>query len=231
MEKALQFFRELSLNNRKDWFEAHREEWYSVRAEIHRFAAELISRLTEYDPDLKGLAVSDCTYRINRDIRFSHDKSPYKTWASMFIAPHGKKSGYAGYYLHMEGSPDGGLIGSHLLFAGLHAPAPHVLRSVREEIVCDGDSLRKNIEAASGFSLCSENMLSRVPAGFPKDSPYSDLLRLREVGLQKTVGDGFFLSPDLLDETVKLFAGTVPFVRQLNRAVRFAYEDQYEKPY
>ena len=96
MEEIIDFFRRLSANNEREWFDAHRSEWTRVRGLAADLAARLIEGVGTFDPTVRGLRVQDCTYRIARDTRFSADKSPYKTWLGIFVAPHGKKSGYAG---------------------------------------------------------------------------------------------------------------------------------------
>ena len=106
----------MSDNNDREWFDAHRAEWTHVKGLWADFTAELIEGVASFDPSVRGLRPQDCTYRIARDTRFSADKRPYKSWLGTFIAPRGKKSGYAGYYFHVEPVGDG-LVGNHLLAA------------------------------------------------------------------------------------------------------------------
>ena len=119
MVEIIDFFARLSENNNREWFAAHKEEYKAVDKKLKEFAAKLIQGIAAFDPSVAGLTVADCTYRIYRDIRFSHDKRPYKTWTGVFVAPHGKKAGYAGYYIHFEGS-------GCFLFAGSHCPEPAI---------------------------------------------------------------------------------------------------------
>ncbi len=225
MKKVLGFLKELSENNCKEWFDAHREDWAEVRNTVSSLTEKLISGLASYDPDLTGLRVSDCIYRINRDIRFSKDKSPYKTWIGIFLCPGGKKSGYAGYYLHLENpTEEGGLLGSSMMFAGLHAAQSFIVKSVREEILDNCDEFTGNISAAKGFIFDTSNTLKRTPPGFPSGTPVDIYLRSRDVGLTRTL--------DMKELTCRNFAGNmldsfklaVPFVRQINKAVKYAYE-------
>ena len=225
MKKVLGFLKELSDNNCKEWFDAHRENWAEVRNAVSTFTENLISGLSSYDSDLVGLHASDCLYRINRDIRFSKDKSPYKTWIGIFMCPGGKKSGYAGYYLHIENpAGKGGLLGAPMLFAGLHAAQPFIIKSVREEILDNSDEFIRNIAAAEGFVFDTSDSLKRTPAGFPSGTPVDMYLRSRDVGLTRTL--------DMKELTCRNFAGNmldsfklaVPFVRQINKAVKYGYE-------
>ena len=204
--------------------DAHRAEWQRVKGDIARLAGRLIEGIAAFDGSVAGLRPQDCTYRIARDTRFSKDKSPYKNWVGVFVCPGGKKSGYAGYYLHISPAEDR-LLGGHMLVAGLYCPEPTILRSVRDEVVDCGDELVRNIEAARGFSLDTTNRLKRNPAGFPAGSPHEELLRQKDFCLGRTVDEGWLLRPDAVERIVAEFRRTQPFVGQLNRAVRYAYEE------
>lgn len=224
MEEILDFLRRLHDNNDREWFDAHRGEWTRVKGLFAATAARLIEGIASFDPSVGGLRVQDCTYRIARDTRFSADKSPYKDWLGLFVAPGGKKSGYAGYYLHIAPAGDR-LVGGHMLISGLYCPEPKVLRSVREEVLDNGGELLGAVRAAEGFSLDRTNSLKRTPQGFPSGTEYDDLLRLKDFCIGRPVGEEFLLSDDLVERTVEEFRRTRPFVEQLNRAVRYAYEE------
>lgn len=116
MKAVVEFLRQLHAHNERAWFEAHRAEWLQLQERVRSFAEGLIEGIASFDPSVEGLTAKDCTYRIYRDVRFSRDKSPYKTWQGIYVAPHGKKAGYAGYYFHLEGAAEEGLVGSHMLF-------------------------------------------------------------------------------------------------------------------
>ena len=125
-----------------------------------------------------GPASAGLHLRIARDTRFSNDKSPYKTHIGAYIAPKGKKSGFAGYYFHIEPCADS-LVGCNLLSAGLYCPEPTVLRSVREEILDNGEEIEAAVGKARGFRLYEGNKLKRIPTGFPADSEYAEMLKLK----------------------------------------------------
>ena len=224
MEEIIDFFRRLSANNEREWFDAHRSEWTRVRGLAADLAARLIEGVGTFDPTVRGLRVQDCTYRIARDTRFSADKSPYKTWLGIFVAPHGKKSGYAGYYLHLAPEPDP-LVGGHMLISGIYCPERTLLRSVREEILDNGAEMVAAIRAADGFRLNTDNKLRRVPAGFPADSPYAELLKHKDWCIEKPVDEAFLLSDDFVERAVEEFRRTHRFIELLNRAVQYAYEE------
>lgn len=216
--------RRLNANNDREWFDAHRSEWLSVKGRIADYTERLIEGIAGFDPSVGNLRVQDCTYRIARDTRFSPDKSPYKNWIGIFVAPEGKHSGYAGYYLHIAPSGDR-LLGRHMLSSGLYCPEGAVLRSIRDEIFDNGAEVLDAIEAARGFSLSQANRLKRVPRGYPADSEYAELLKNKDFYLQKPIDENFLLADDLVERIVEEFRRTHPFVELTNRAVRYAFEE------
>lgn len=224
MKQALDFLARLAENNDRAWFDAHRAEYKRVQQHFREFVAALIDGIAAFDPSVAGLSVADCTYRINRDTRFSADKSPYKTHLGGFICPHGKKSGYAGYYFHLE-PEESGWFGGSALVAGTYAFEPPVLRSIREEILDNGADFARAIASAEGFTLCRENTLKRTPTGFPAGTPYDDLLRLKDFNLLRGIDGGFLTADDLLRRTLDEFRKTQPFIAILNRAIRYAHEE------
>lgn len=179
MKEVIDFFRRLHDDNTREWFDAHRAEWTRVKGRFADFTGQLIEGISSFDPTVRGLRPQDCTYRIARDTRFSNDKSPYKTHIGAYIAPKGKKSGFAGYYFHIEPCADS-LVGCNLLSAGLYCPEPTVLRSVREEILDNGAEIEAAVGKARGFRLYEGNKLKRIPTGFPADSEYAEMLKLKD---------------------------------------------------
>ena len=113
----------------------------------------------------------------------------------------------------------------NLLSAGAVCIEPTVLRSIREEVLDNGAQIEAAIRKAKGFRLCSGNRLKRVPTGFPVDSPYAEMLKLKDFYLVKPVTEEFLLADDLLERTLAEFRRTQPFVAILNRAVQYAHEE------
>ena len=220
MVEIIDFFARLSENNNREWFAAHKDEYKAVDKKLKEFAAKLIQGIAAFDPSVAGLTVTDCTYRIYRDIRFSHDKRPYKTWTGVFVAPHGKKAGYAGYYIHFEGS-------GCFLYAGSHCPEPVVLKSIREEILDNGDNMVAAVENSNGFRLCTENTLKRTPKDFPTNHKYDNLLRLKDFGVEKPIDLSLVAAGEeaLLTAVLNDLRTIYPLVEILNRAINYAYEE------
>ena len=222
---CLQFLRDIAVHNNREWFHEHREEYDAARAAFESMVAELIARITVFDPAVQYLSVGDCTYRFYRDTRFSPDKSPYKRHFGAYINAKGKKAFQGGYYFHLEPTCDDGLLGNHLLAAGAVCIEPTLLRSIREEVLDHGSEMRQSIHGARGFRLDTSNSLKRVPTGFPSDSEFADLLKLKDYCMTKTVSEEWVLSGNLTDRLVEEFRRTKPFIDQLNRAIRYAWEE------
>lgn len=225
MRRIIQFLNQLQNNNYREWFEDHKSEYKEAQEIFNTFVEKLISGIASFDPLIKNLSVKDCTYRIYRDIRFSNDKTPYKTHMGALVAPHGKSGGYSGYYFHIE-AQGANYIGSHLLSTGIYCPDPKVIKSIREEIMLNGEIFLEAVNIARKFTLDTSSSLKRVPAGFPSDSMYSEYFKLKDYFLSQRVDDEFLLSDKLLENTVNEFKKTLVFNNLINRAARYAYDLQ-----
>src|SRR5215813_10747738 len=137
---TLKFLKELKKNNNKTWFDAHRKQYEAARNDFENFIQSVLDKHAKNDTDLKELTAKKCMFRINRDIRFSKDKSPYKTNFGASMDKGGKKSGLAGYYFHLE--PGKSFVGG-----GIWMPQPDALKKVRQEIDYCLDEFKKIITA------------------------------------------------------------------------------------
>lgn len=225
MQKVISFLTKLKENNNKKWFDAHKSEYKEVQTIFNDFSEKLIYGISEFDPSIKGLQVKDCTYRIYRDLRFSLDKTPYKTHIGVFVAPHGKCSGHSGYYFHIEQGDD--FLSGNMLCTGIYLPQPHVLKSIREEIMLNGQQFVDAVRAAKGFELDKTDSLKKIPKGFPVDSEFAEYLKLKNFTVSKNIDNKFITSDDLLEKTLHEFKKTYQFNYLLNRAVDFALENNY----
>lgn len=234
MKQILDFLRDLGANNNREWFAANKPRYKACEAVFNDFATDLLAAIGDFDPAVRGLTLRDITYRIYRDTRFSHDKTPYKTHFGAYICPGGKKSGNAGYYFHIQPVADG-LDGApangganHLLDAGIYMPTPEVLRSVRDEIFDNCAAILKAIKPAekAGFALDMTNTLKRTPTGFPTGTEWDNYLKLKDLHVTKFVGDDYILAPDPVKRAAANFRKTYEFISIVQRAVRFAHEEQ-----
>ena len=221
----MEFLNQLHVNNNRQWFAEHKSEFRHVQQEFNEFVKELISGISTFDSTVTGLTPSDCTYRIYRDVRFSDDKSPYKTHFGAFIAKGGKKSGYMGYYVHISMGGDA-YPHCHMIAAGDYCCDPEVLKIIREDIVNgEGDFDQVVKQADSTFQLEREGALKRNPKGFPADAPYSEYLRLKYFCLVSQPDDAFWEGEGLAKRIAEKFATTKPFLDYINRAIEFSREE------
>ena len=223
MKQVLRYLHSLSLHNDKIWFEAHKADYLTAKATVAALAEELIAGIRSFDDSIGPLSVSDCTYRIYRDVRFSKDKSPYKTHLGIFVNRGGKKSGYSGYYFHIDGN------GDHLLAVGNYFTEPRVLKVLREDIELGGGDFRRILSGlAPGLELETESALKKVPKGFPAESPDAEYFKLRNFCLVENLDDAFILSPDLPARLLAIFRTGKPFLDYINRAIDYCREEQKE---
>lgn len=214
-----QFLRELSANNNRVWFQAHKEEYLEAQREFEDLLTVIIARVSLFDESVAGVQAKDCTYRIYRDTRFTLDKTPYKTHFGGYINAHGKKSDHCGYYVHIEN-------GNCMLAGGSWCLPPKVLKALRQAVYDNIDEYRGIVEDPAFkryFPVIGETWLKTAPKGFPKDFPYIDYLKCREYICSCQVDDELFLAPDMLDRVEDI-------LRQLKRFADFVNYtiDDYE---
>ena len=219
MQEIIDFLDELSANNDRTWFEANRERYKSVKQRMDSVAEEFIEAIAAFDSSIEGLRAKDCTYRIYRDTRFSKDKSPYKTWFGVYVCPRGKKSGFSGYYMHVE--PDQN---HYMLCTGAYCPTPGEIKSVREEIMTEGENFVETIRQAEGFDIDWSTSYKRMPQGWSAEDPHSEYYRLRNFRLVKLIDRDFVLSDDFISRAADQMSRTRPFNDTLNRAIEYARE-------
>ena len=219
MKEIIDFLQDLAQNNDRTWFEANRERYKCVKKRMDEVAAEFIEAVAKFDPSVEGVRVKDATYHIYRDTRFTKDKSPYKTWFGVYVCPRGKKSGFSGYYMHVE--PDQN---HYMLCTGAYCPTAGEIKSVREEIMTEGDAFIESINVAEGFEIDWSSALKRMPQGWSAEDPHSEYYRLRNYILMKLVDKDYFLRPDAVKHAAEDMQRTKAFNDTLNRAIEYARE-------
>jgi uncharacterized protein (TIGR02453 family) len=221
---AFRFFRGLAKNNNKGWFEAHREDYeQEVREPMRQLIADVNGRLARVAPEIGG-DPKKTMFRINRDIRFSKDKSPYKTNAACWFHHRGADSrvgsaasdGSAGFYFHLE--PGKSVVG-----AGLWMPSRPQLDKLRNEIAEDPQGFER---VAKGLvkrygGLDSEAVLKRMPRGYAETQPGATWLRYQSFTAGRRLTDADVTSSRLAAILEKDFVALLPLVRWLNSALGF----------
>jgi len=223
MKEIINFLNDLYKNNNREWFESHKQEYKHVQNIFNNFVEKLIKGISEFDSSVKGQSVKSCTYRIYRDMRFTKDKSPYKTYMGAFISPKGKGGRYSGYYFHLE-AEDANYIGSNIISVGIYKPDPIVLKSIREEIMLNGENFMSTIMLADNFIFDQSSSLRKIPSGYPKENPYATYLKNKDFLLMKKIGNEEIESDELLDYVLYSYRKAAPFNFWLNRAVEYAYD-------
>ena len=214
-EQILSFLRALSANNYREWFQAHKEEYDRLRQAFTDEVQQLINRIALFDPEVAGLEAKNCLYRIYRDIRFSPNKTPYKNHFAAYIASGGRGSLRGGYYLHIE--PE-----RCMLSGGVWCPAPPLLKQLRRDIydhIEEFTEILENPAFKQHFPGLEGESLKRMPAGYPADCPYGDILRHKDFCVVTQQPEAFFSSPDWLEQTAAIFELLQPFNRFLNYTV------------
>ena len=219
MKDIINFLENLAANNDRAWFEANRDRYKAVKSRMDAVAKDFIEAVAAFDPSVEGVQVKDATYRIYRDTRFTKDKSPYKTWFGVYVCPRGKRSGLSGYYMHVE--PDQN---HYMLCTGAYCPTAGEIKSVREEIMTEGDAFVETIRQAEGFDIDWSTAYKRMPQGWSAEDPHSEYYRLRNFLLVKLIDRDFVLSDDFISRAADQMSRTRPFNDTLNRAIEYARE-------
>lgn len=209
-----EFLRDLKTNNNRDWFQANKDRYERVRQVFESFINELIPMIRAIDPLVDMITAKDCVFRIYRDVRFSHDKLPYKTNMGAYIARGGKKSELAGYYVHFEP-------GGSMLAGGLYMPPAETLKKIREEIYYQAEDFKKiiyNKEFTDSFGkLDDPGKMKNPPKGYSKDFPDIDLLKFRSYAAIHPVPDNVAMSDGYLKYAIKIFRDLYPLNAYFNR--------------
>jgi uncharacterized protein (TIGR02453 family) len=217
--KTVKFLKDLKKNNNKPWFDANRMRYDEARKDFEIFIQSLIDKHGKKDKSIAELKAKECMFRINRDIRFAKDKTPYKINMSASIGRGGKKSLFASYYFQLEP------FGESLICGGLWAPMPPELKKVRQEIDYNFDELKKIISNKK-FKTVFKDLykgedatLIKVPQGFEKDNPAADYLKLKSFIAIKPLKDIDLTSKDLEKNILEAMEAAQPFVEFINRSI------------
>jgi len=215
-KSTLEFLKGLKYNNNREWFLNNQSAYKDAKNNFESFVQDVINGITLFDPIMKGLEVKSCVYRINRDIRFSNDKSPYKRSMAASIGPGGKKSTRLTYYLHIE-PPDASMIAG-----GLHTPDSSQIIKFREAVDRNAKPFKEVINNKvfkQTFGDIQGEKLKTAPKGYDRDHPEIELLRLKEVVAIEHLTDAQVLSPKFGDHVIETFTVMKPFLDYLNSVI------------
>ncbi len=212
-EAYLHFFMDLAANNHKDWFDQNRSRYQTeVKAAMEVFVGDLIATLKK-DADLGDLKASDCIFRINKDIRFSKDKTPYKLQMSALIVKGGRKQMYdPGLYIEL---------GPEFLniYTGFYMPEKDQLLKIREKIAANPASFEKIINAKAfkaSFGEVRGEKSKILPKELKEVAKLHELIYNKQFYLVHQVDAEKILDSDLLSYVVNHFKSAAEFNRFLN---------------
>ncbi|KAF2135555.1 uncharacterized protein K452DRAFT_293012 [Aplosporella prunicola CBS 121167] len=228
---TLLFLRDLAENNDREWLKMHDPDYRTSLKDFNSFVERLTEKVIEADETIPELPIKDVVFRIYRDIRFSSDPTPYKTYFSAAWSRTGRKGPYAAYYVQVQ--PGGSYVGG-----GLWMPAAPSLQRLRRNIdtrpheikrVLTDAGIREEFfdgieddekEAVRAFvKQNAESALKTRPQGYDKEHRDVELLRLRSFSIGRRVSDGVVEGPGGLARIAGLLARLGPFITYLNGVV------------
>lgn len=215
----IQFLGELSENNNRAWFVMNKPRYDILRAEFLELVTKLIGDISKFDPAIAGCNPKKALFRINRDMRFSHDKRPYKTTFSAALTASGLKKpsqgGGPAYYFHIDAE------GTLLIAGGEYMPPSDRLRAIRQQVIADAagfTKVLKNKKLKDSFGdLQDESKLTRPPKGFDADAPHIEYIKLKNFIVWKETNLKKRLPADLRKELATGFKDAYPLIAWLRQ--------------
>jgi uncharacterized protein (TIGR02453 family) len=218
-QPTFDFLEKLAQNNNKTWFDANRTAYESARKDIISFADLLIKGISEFDAEVANANIDpkSTISRINRDVRFSNDKSPYKTNFFVLVNAGGRKSYKAGYYIEIR--PNGSFIGG-----GAYMPMPEDLAKFRQEIDYNFNEWKGIVENPDFLKIYPNGIeapekLSRPPKGVEADNPAIEYLKMKGFYTWKAISDAEMKSENGLLKIMEGLRASQKVNEFLNRAI------------
>ncbi len=216
--KSLCFLDDLQQNNNKEWFAENKKQYEDYKKDYHQLVCAFLNAIKPLDASLELLEVKNCTFRINKDIRFSKDKSPYKTHMGIWIASGLKNANSAGYYIHIE--KNGCFIGG-----GMYSPTPEQLQKIRKEINYFHEDLDKIIRDKKfqseykDFNRDEKILLKTPPRGYDKQHPAIEYLKLKSFTAIQNFDIKEVTKPEFVEKMVEKLIVLKPLNDFLNRGL------------
>lgn len=215
---TLQFLEDLKANNNRDWFLDNKKRYEVFKKDYHQLVADFLDAMKPLDPSLEMLEVKNCTFRINRDIRFSKDKSPYKGHLGVWLSSGSKGQNRSGYYVHLEK-------GASFIAGGLYCPEAEDLKKVRKEIAYFHEDLEAILEEKNfkkefvDFDRNEKNTLKNPPRGYEKEHPAIELLKLKSFESSQRFDIAEVSKKDFVVTMSKKLIALKPLNEFINRAL------------
>ena len=214
---TIKFLQQLEKNNNRAWFEDNRKKYEDAKADFLIMVEHLLPAIATFDPSIADQQAKNCTFRINRDVRFSKNKSPYKNNMAAYFNRLGKKGIGAGYYVHVEP-------GKSFLAAGIWMPEAADLAKIRQEIDYNLNEWKKMLSSPAfkknfNSGLDTSNILVRPPKGYTEDNPALAFLKLKSFVVRSPVDDSEVTEKGFVKKVAKVLQASKPLVTFLNRAI------------
>lgn len=217
-KESLQFLDDLKKNNNREWFQENKKRYEVFKKDYHQLVSDFLDVMKPLDPSLELLEIKDCTFRINRDIRFSKDKSPYKSHLGVWMSAGAKGANRSGYYVHIEK-------GGSFIAGGFYSPDAEELKKVRKEIAFFYDDLQeiltdKNFKKEFGsLDINENNSLKSMPRGYEKDHPAIEFLKLKSFTASQTYDISEVTKKDFVKKMSQKLIALKPLNDFINRAL------------
>lgn len=215
-EKMLDFLAQLRDNNSLEWMHGHQPEYKAARAAFVKLISDLMEAMLPDEPGLGLVNPSDLVFRLNRDTRFSKDKSPYAPSFRAHISPSGRGMVPVGDYLFV--SPGKIFLGGGVF----HSKMPEITKRIRDQIITEGEAFEAILTApdfSEKLALQGEK-LKNVPRGYDKEHPYGELLKHKSWYVEYNIEEVLFLDREaFLKEATDVFRRLKPFNGFINRAL------------
>ncbi len=213
---TLRFLNALKKNNNKDWFDKNKVQYLAAKDNMELVVSDVIKEIGKFDKTIAGLQAKSCVFRIYKDVRFSKDKTPYKTNMGASINEGGKKAIGPGYYLHIEP-------GNSFIAGGMWMPPGDELKKIRQEIDYNPKPLKKAL-ANPAFKkyfggLSPEYKLKTTPKGYDKGHADIELLRFNSFIVWHKIPDKILASKTFAKEIAKGAKIMKPFLDYLKVAI------------
>ncbi|MDI6034060.1 DUF2461 domain-containing protein [Flavobacterium sp. LB2P84] len=215
---TLQFLDDLKANNNRDWFLENKKRYEAVKKEYQQLVGDFLDVMKPLDPSLEMLEVKNCTFRINRDIRFSKDKTPYKSHLGVWLSSGAKGMNRSGYYIHLEK-------GASFIAGGLYCPEAVDLKKMRKEIAYFHDDLEAILNEKDfkrefkDFDRNEKDTLKNPPRGYEKEHPAIEFLKLKSFECSQRIDFSEVTKKDFVATMSKKLITLKPLNDFINRAL------------
>ncbi len=217
-KETIQFLDDLKANNNRDWFLENKKRYEAFKKDYQQLVADLLDAMKPLDPSLEMLEVKNCTFRINRDIRFSKDKTPYKSHLGIWLSSGTKGQNRSGYYIHLEK-------GASFIAGGLYCPESEDLKKMRKEIAYFHDDIEAILEEKdfkrefNDFDRNEKNTLKNPPRGYEKEHPAIELLKLKSFESSQKIDFSAVSKKDFVSVMSQKLIALKPLNDFINRAL------------